>query len=786
MFCRSRSHSLRCAFLAFACLLNILITNAQRTPVIELMRPTLSTDSVVHTTEARIAVGGRVLSNSAVMFLKVNKADVVVKENGLFLHQLDLQPGENQVRVGVANRDGQKRFVDFVVVRDVPIAPPVIGSEPPLQAPPIASDPVDKGGALPPQAPTAKTPVVPEPYEGDEPTGAPAVPLEIRALIIGVGKHQFGADKNLQYPAKDAAAFYDFITSPEGLAADPKNVRVLVDENATREAILGAMRDMMNSGNRSDVFFLYFSGHGQAVDNGQEYYFFTHDTRSEDQDAIVRTALSRSEVRARLSNGKVRKKVLFLDACYSGMMASGGKGMGERREHLFQEMAGTDEALVVFTSSSDTEQSFEDEDLDGGHGIFTYYVVKGLQGEADKARAGNNNGKVTVYELDEYLGDEVNARALRTKDQPQRPKRDCMGCDDFPLSVTTDYDISTAKPRPVQEVEWTTPPPKVEGRPAPTPANSPSGRTYEMYKLPPVPKDTYTEPANPRFLNAQVYANISTGDKITFDGHNYAHIVVTGWLGGHVLSGPGLIQGIQVAFTDEATTDRMKKGFAVFSPDSSSLNVTLELLNGTKEKYVLQRMGLAKREPLQQRVFTDANGRTELCVYGVNYSHIVVSGHVNGTIIDATGLISGDVLMFADERKDAYASGQLVLSDDWSSTQGVITFGNGARETVRLERSFKGPGYEINKGIYTNTAGDQTISFDGRNYAHIGLTGIVGEENIQCAGLIKGDVISVNDEPNNPTYLPSKLVLRDKGRVLEGEVIFKDRTVVRVNMERKK
>ena len=46
--------------------------------------------------------------------------------------------------------------------------------------------------------------------------------------------------------------------------------------------------------------------------------------------------------------------------------------------------------------------------------------------------------------------------------------------------------------------------------------------------------------------------------------------------------------------------------------------------------------------------------------------------------------------------------------------------------------------------------------------------------------------ISLNDDPNTPDFLPSKLVLRDKGRVLEGQVIFKDRTVVRVQMVRAK
>lgn len=749
---------------------------AQETPVIQLAKPALPPDSVVHTSEASITVGGRVLSASGVMLFKVNGAEVSVKDGGLFVHDLSLAEGDNLVKIGAANKAGKMSFMKFTVVRDQP--PAEEGSTPVPADPAVPAAPV----AVPVAVAAAPVPFTEE--GTDEVADAPARALDIRALIIGVGQHQYGADKNLKYPAKDAAAFYDFITSPNGLAADPKNVRLLVDQGATREAILSAMRDMMNGANSTDVFFLYFSGHGQTVDNGQEYYFFTHDTKATDQGAIVSSALSRSEVRARLENGKVRKKVLFLDACYSGMMASGGKSMGERREHLFQEMAATDEALVVFTSSSDTERSYEDDELDGGHGIFTYYLVKGLQGEADKSRSGNKDGKVTVYELDRYLGDEVNARANASKDQPQRPKRDPPGMDDFPLSVTTDYDISTAKPAAPREVEWNAPPPRVEA--APTPVSSPSGRNYEAYKLPPVAKEIYKEPENPRFLNGQIYANAGTGDKITFDGHHYERILLTGVLGGRVLSGPGTISGIQITFTDEASADRMKQGFAVFAPDSLTLNVTLVRKDGVKEKYSLQRMGVAEREKLEGRRFLANAGQVELCVFSQHYNDIGITGHVGNTIIDAKGQVRGDVLMFVDERKDAYATGQLVLSDDWSTAQGGVAFGNGTREELRLEESYSGAEYTINNSIYTNSTKDQTINFHGQHYATIALSGIVGEENIQCKGTIKGDVISLNDDPKETGFRPSKLVLRDKGQLLTGEVVFADGTVVRVNMTRNK
>ncbi len=59
-------------------------------------------------------------------------------------------------------------------------------------------------------------------------------------------------------------------------------------------------------------------------------------------------------------------------------------------------------SLFSLTASRDREQSFESQQWGGGHGIFTYYVVKGLEGEADT----NGDGIVTADELAEYVHDQ--------------------------------------------------------------------------------------------------------------------------------------------------------------------------------------------------------------------------------------------------------------------------------------------------------------------------------------------------------------------------------------------
>src|SRR5258706_356683 len=55
-------------------------------------------------------------------------------------------------------------------------------------------------------------------------------------------------------------------------------------------------------------------------------------------------------------------------------------------------------SMFSLTASRDRERSFESKDWGGGHGIFTYYVVKGLEGAADE----NGDGVVTADELADY------------------------------------------------------------------------------------------------------------------------------------------------------------------------------------------------------------------------------------------------------------------------------------------------------------------------------------------------------------------------------------------------
>ena len=76
----------------------------------------------------------------------------------------------------------------------------------------------------------------------------------------------------------------------------------------------------------------------------------------------------------------------------------------------------------VFTSSEANEVSRESDKWDGGHGVFTWAMLKGLKGEADGFGGSEKDGKVTLGELLDYV-DQTVRRETGSTQHPQKAGR---------------------------------------------------------------------------------------------------------------------------------------------------------------------------------------------------------------------------------------------------------------------------------------------------------------------------------------------------------------------------
>ena len=96
--------------------------------------------------------------------------------------------------------------------------------------------------------------------------------------------------------------------------------------------------------------------------------------------------------------------VFIVDSCYSG--ASGGRtvsvtGIRATLSDAFLDRIAGGKGRIILTASGANEVSCEDDELN--HGVFTYYLLEGLSGQADA----DGNGAVTVDEAYVYVSKKV-------------------------------------------------------------------------------------------------------------------------------------------------------------------------------------------------------------------------------------------------------------------------------------------------------------------------------------------------------------------------------------------
>jgi tetratricopeptide (TPR) repeat protein len=258
------------------------------------------------------------------------------------------------------------------------------------------------------------------------------------ALVIGISQYKnLPSSAQLVYPDRDAEDVYTTLISAEGGQFPAENVHKLIDDKATIANIREELEVWLPSVTKdNDRVLIYFAGHGFV--SGGKGYLAPNDV---DIHNIAATAYPMDALGADIG-AKIRGKwkVLVTDACHSGAITPQANSQTDRAT-LNATLLDLQKSLFSLTASRDREQSFESPNWGGGHGIFTYYVIKGLQGEADT----NGDGIVSADELSEYV--HTNVR-LATQAQ-QNPTSERGSFDpDMVLAYNPSHVTAAALPPP--------------------------------------------------------------------------------------------------------------------------------------------------------------------------------------------------------------------------------------------------------------------------------------------------------------------------------------------------
>jgi hypothetical protein len=230
---------------------------------------------------------------------------------------------------------------------------------------------------------------------------------KIWAVVIGINEYR--NVQSLRYAISDAEGFKEYLSEYIGVPSD--DIFFLTNEDATKAEIQSLLGTKIRRlAGKDDTVIIFYAGHGAVetdpVDpdgDGFEKYLLPYDANLQD---LYSTSIAMKEIRTIFQRIRADRLIFLADTCYSG--ATGGRTMLAYKSRAtlsekFFERISKGKGRVIISACSANEVSKEDDRLQ--HGIFSFYLLKGLKGEADY----DADGIITVNELFGFLSRKVPA-----------------------------------------------------------------------------------------------------------------------------------------------------------------------------------------------------------------------------------------------------------------------------------------------------------------------------------------------------------------------------------------
>jgi uncharacterized caspase-like protein len=252
---------------------------------------------------------------------------------------------------------------------------------------------------------------------------ATRMPVQEHAYAVIIGVENYRDLPMVDYATRDAEWVKKYLVKSMGY--QEQNVVMLLNDRVTRSQLEARFERWLPTQVKNHVdaeVFVYYAGHGAPDPNTNQAFLVPYDG---DPAFLETTGYPITKLYKILSDLPAKTVNVVLDTCFSG---SGGRSViakGTRPMLItVNDPVVTKNNMVVFTAAGGNQISSAYREK--RHGLFTYYYLKGLQGEADK----NQDGVVDVEELDAYLKTNVQtvARRLNVEQSPQLlPGLDLMG-----------------------------------------------------------------------------------------------------------------------------------------------------------------------------------------------------------------------------------------------------------------------------------------------------------------------------------------------------------------------
>ncbi|MEK6725248.1 MAG: caspase family protein [Deltaproteobacteria bacterium] len=229
------------------------------------------------------------------------------------------------------------------------------------------------------------------------------------AIVIGIEQYRQKLPA-ADYAVHDAQTVTEYLTKVMGYPEE--NVVTLTNDKATRndfEKYFGKW--LSNNVEKGGSVFIYYSGHGAPNPKTGDAFLVPYDG---DPTFIDETGYSLKRLYEQLGKLEAKEIVVALDSCFSG---AGGRSViakGARPLVMNMKASAIPSKVAVLSAASGEQISSTYEEK--GHGLFTYFMLKGLKGEAE------TNGSVEIGNLFEYIKPQVERIARKFYNNEQTPQ----------------------------------------------------------------------------------------------------------------------------------------------------------------------------------------------------------------------------------------------------------------------------------------------------------------------------------------------------------------------------
>lgn len=232
------------------------------------------------------------------------------------------------------------------------------------------------------------------------------------AIVIGIENYRQKLPK-ADFAVSDARLVSEYLSKVMGYPEE--NVVTLTNDYATHVDLIKYFEKWLpNNVERNGTVFIYYSGHGAPNPKTGDAYLVPYDG---DPSFIDQTGYSLKRMYDALGKLPAKEIVVALDSCFSG---AGGrsviaKGARPLVMNLQDNMVLPKNMTVLSASSGEQISSTYDEK---GHGLFTYFLLKGIKNE-DVVK---QDGTIAISDLFSYLKPQVERIARKQYNNEQTPQ----------------------------------------------------------------------------------------------------------------------------------------------------------------------------------------------------------------------------------------------------------------------------------------------------------------------------------------------------------------------------